>query len=203
MDTLGLTFHEFVFGMDPGKRVAARADHTELQFDKGSPYYQPCPLKLWISDRGVEILRNIIIAHGRHAQPDRTLFPFQDSVLTAMYAEPNNSPHFKHILCKEQTGKFSFKPTVSGWTVGKNAVDHGFEYRAFFRSGGSERKTFGAVRFGDGARADCSGFDDYVHGGAIQTLLDEVTAECAMVNVCVLPTTVEAKFKMLRKVTPP
>lgn len=160
----------------------------------------PLPLKSWISEHGVKHFQDIILAYGTPAREDWSLFSHDDPVLKR--AQSNRAPYHKHLLSKTEDGKFTFKPTTNGWTIGANAARSGFEYRAFFEVGTAQKKTFGAARFSDSARADANGFDDYIHGGAIQTLLDEATAECSMIKACVLPTTAEASFKIMKKVVP-
>ena len=160
----------------------------------------PLPLSTWTSEFGVALLQEILLAHGPPKAAEWSLFAPDDPVLRR--AQRGRAPYAKHLLQRTADGKFTFQPTQKGWTVGRKAAESGLEYRAFFEPGAESRRTFGAVRFSSSARADEDGFDDYVHGGAIQSLLDEATAECAMVTVCVLPTTAEASFKIVRKVVP-
>jgi len=157
------------------------------------------PLSEWVGEHGVSHFQETVLAFGEPARGDWSLFQSGDPVLKQ--ARGPRAPYHKHLLYKDPEG-FSFRPTTEGWTVGEKAARSGIEYRAFFEPGTAQPKTFGAVRFSDAARADANGFDDFIHGGAIQTLLDEATAECAMIKKCVLPTTVEASFKIQKKVTP-
>lgn len=155
---------------------------------------------MWTSEYGVALFQEMLLAHGPPKAAEWSLFTADDPVLRR--AARGRAPYAKHLLQRTPDGKFTFKPTQKGWTIGRKAAESGLEYRAFFEPGSAKRKTFGAVRFSSSARADEDGFDDFVHGGAIQSLLDEATAECAMATVCVLPTTAEASFKILKKVVP-
>ena len=190
MALLGFTCTEFIYGRKPKEPPSVPPEEL----------HNPMPLAHWTSEKGVRHFQDLVISHGHPERASWSLFPEQDPVL--MRARGNRAAFHKHMLRKVEGGKFTFKPTSNGWTIGERAAASGLEYRQFFEPGIHQQKTFGAVRFSHGARADADGHDDFIHGGAIQTLLDEATAECAMAKVCVLPTTVEATHKILKKVVP-
>ncbi len=209
---LGFTCDELIYGKGPNavpldQRLKLEPKPSTAPVPTAPPVAPaarppaPLPIKVWATDEGVKRFREVILAFGAPEHGTWSLFPVDDPVLQS--ARGSRAPYFKHTLHKASSGGFEFKPTSLGWTVGEKAARAGLEYRAFFDPlAPQSRSTHGAVRFSEGARADAGSFDDYVHGGAIQTLLDEVTAECAMIHVCVLPTTVEASFKILKKVGP-
>ncbi|KAL1523744.1 hypothetical protein AB1Y20_018672 [Prymnesium parvum] len=159
----------------------------------------PRPLKDWISASGVQHLQAIVL--GAPAPLSCSLLAADDPVVAKVHA--GRASYAKHLLHRVDERGFTFRPTTRGWTVGVGAAQHGMEYRAFFEPGPTApQKIYGAVRFSPDACADADGVDKYVHGGAIQTILDEVAGQCAMIKVCVLPAMVEATFKMMKRVSP-
>lgn len=100
-----------------------------------------------------------------------SLFPDDDAVLADL-AECN-APFQKHVDGVLSTDCFA--------TGARAAAERGIDFRYFATP---ERELVGALRFGDRARIDAKhGTFRTVHGGAVETVLDEATAEaCKLVD---------------------
>ena len=75
------------------------------------------------------------------------------------------------------------------------------DLRMFFDRGLDDVQVWGAVRYGDYACIG-RGFGNGVHGGAIESCLDELTAECAKVKLFPTATTSRIEFKIKKPVSP-
>ena len=99
-----------------------------------------------------------------------------------------------HALHKCAGGGFGYVPIRSsgGGFLLSLSPEVPFDLRLFVdpndlkRADGSSpecRRICGAVRFSEYAQGARGLADDYVHGGAIEAVLDEVTAECATITL--------------------
>ena len=79
------------------------------------------------------------------------------------------------------------------------AIEHGMDLRWFIKPGMEEQTLLAAVRFSDYACVG-RGIGRGVHGGAIETCLDEATAECAKTKLFPLATTAKIEFKISKPV---
>ena len=126
------------------------------------------------------------------------LFPPDDPLIKRLSAK--YKPYIKALACPTADGGVGFHPVETGWVVGNNAAAHGIDLRLFI-SPGSERKLWGALRYSDNAMIG-RGFQTSIHGGAVETALDEATAECAKAKLFPVATTVKIEFKIGKRVMP-
>lgn len=109
------------------------------------------------------------------------LFPPNDPLLAALSRLPGGWPFEKHLPGLDSP--YQLLPR-GGWVTGDSACASGLDLRLFYLppAPGEQWATLqGAVRLGDGA-AIGDGFYMGAHGGAIESVLDEATAELAKVE---------------------
>ena len=102
-----------------------------------------------------------------------SLYPLDDRLLHVYVNSPHLKPFEKHL----PNARSPYEPLEDGgFVTGKEAVtQRGIDLRLFFDE--SARKVVGLVRFDERNASIGAGFGLSVHGGAIQTALDEATAE--------------------------
>lgn len=145
------------------------------------------------------------------------LFTQDDAVLQKLDADPNCWPFEKHLPGPDSPYQLLKQ---GGWITGTQAAKRGIDLRLFYCEPSSsssavdgpgargdngtqqqERgKLLGALRFGDGAAIGTGPFYLSAHGGAIETVLDEATAELAKVEFQPFVSTREATFSIKRPV---
>jgi len=143
--------------------------------------------------------RERAFAAGIAFRPDG-LFPRDDPLLTYLAAEPRNHPFDKHLMSPE-TGDQVVAPI--SFPVGNDAAkNRGIDLRYFFQDPNPYDtaeplpQLVGAVRFGEKSAVGGSPFFSSAHGGAIETVLDECTAELAKCLMCPIAVTTSANFKI-------
>ena len=128
------------------------------------------------------------------------LFPPGDALLLELAAS-GARPFEKHL-----PGAASpYEPLpAGGWATGDAAAARGLDLRLFYAppaSGELAGRLTGAARFGAGASIGAGFYGGYsAHGGAVETVLDEATAELAKMEWQPFLSTVEAKFRIRRPV---
>jgi len=126
------------------------------------------------------------------------LFPPNDALLARLAAEAqdgNLRPFEKHLVTEG-----ALAPSRESWAAGNSAASHGLDLRTFLHldpQGGPGHKISAAVRFG---RGSAIGMGFSAHGGAIETSLDEATAELCKATQGVMCFTTEATFKLTKQV---
>jgi hypothetical protein len=130
------------------------------------------------------------------------LFPPDDEFLSLV--ANNWSPFSKGLPTPCKDGSFAFTIAEHGWASGENSIGHGMDLRMFIKPGFAEpRDLIAGVRFSDfakigyGRHASCGGT---VHGGAVETCLDEATAECAKTKLFPMATTSKIEFKITKPI---
>lgn len=127
------------------------------------------------------------------------LFPRGDELLLRLAATQGAQPFEKHL--SGVRGPYELLPK-GGWATGDAAARSGVDLRLFYlerQTGETHGTVQGAVRFGGGASIG-NGFWISAHGGAIETVLDEATAELAKMDFVPVVSTVEAAFKIKKAV---
>jgi hypothetical protein len=124
--------------------------------------------------------RHASLANGIAARPDG-LFDEDDPVLLALVADQGASPFEKHLPGADSP--YEALPQ-GGWITGNQACQRGVDLRLFYKGAEPGGQQYGrvvaCVRFGEGASIG-NGFFLTAHGGAIETVLDEATAELGKV----------------------
>ena len=115
--------------------------------------------------------RAAALATGRTSAA--SLYPLDDRLLHVYVNSPHLKPFEKHL----PNARSPYEPLEDGgFVTGKEAVtQRGIDLRLFFDE--SARKVVGLVRFDERNASIGAGYGLSVHGGAIQTALDEATAE--------------------------
>ena len=125
------------------------------------------------------------------------LFPPEDEVLRVLQ-QKGYKPFEKHLLDVQSN---ALVPSFHSWAAGNDAANHGLDLRCFLDIDTVEEmvgaKLFAAVRFGDLASI---GNGMSAHGGAIETALDEATAELAKITNGVACVTSSIEYKLKKKV---
>ncbi|OUS43050.1 hypothetical protein BE221DRAFT_176046 [Ostreococcus tauri] len=123
------------------------------------------------------------------------LFPCDDRVLTMMSLDASLKP-FQKAIPGPKRGTFV---TCESWAVGDEAARRGLDLRYFYREasrGSNEHpELVGVARVGDSGAIGTNTWT-LAHGGCIETILDETTAElvkCARAPCCV---TIELNAKI-------
>lgn len=118
--------------------------------------------------------------------------------MRSIAAESDTWPFEKHLPGADSP--YELLPQ-GGWITGTAAAQRGIDLRLFYKEPASEQRgsVIGAVRFGDGASIGL-GFYLSAHGGAIETVLDESTAELAKIEFVPFLSTRQASFKILKAV---
>jgi len=123
------------------------------------------------------------------------LFPPGDAVLATLSRTRGLRPFQKCCV----GGAGTFELVEDSWAVGDAACKRGIDLRYWFdvstAGNPSGNRLVGAVRFSDNA-AIASGFWTAAHGGAIETVLDEITAEIVKISQASTAVTIDAKFQM-------
>ena len=128
------------------------------------------------------------------------LFPANDPYLTLLTS--TLSPCTKALTCPTRDGGFAFATVESGgWAVGESSIGHGLDLRWFIEPGFDSKAgdLTAAVRFSQYAEIG-RGHGIGIHGGAIETCLDESTAECAKSKLFPMATTSDISFKIQKPV---
>jgi hypothetical protein len=146
-----------------------------------------------------------------HGVPFRAngLFPLGDRLLTELAADPNLRAFQKNVLSYHDTPESPDADAVvsyrvaESWAHGDGAARAGLDLRCFYRETSDQNKTgpslTAAFRLGDGAAIGKFAFTN-AHGGSIETVLDETTAElvkCFRAPNCA---TTELRAKILKPV---
>lgn len=140
-----------------------------------------------------ERYREVALQVGIPHRPDG-LFGHGDPLLAELL-EDGFLPFEKHLTGKDDLNELARE----SWATGNEACKAGLDLRYFYKPGKPHGQLAGAVIFGDKARIGLRLSRD-AHGGAIETALDEVTAELVKIDVAPFATTVEAKFKIKQAV---
>lgn len=98
-------------------------------------------------------------------------------------------------------GGFVFATAENGWVCGENAIEHGIDLRWFIKEGFDDQTLIGAVRFNDQAQIG-RGTMTSIHGGAVETCLDEATAELAKAKLFPMATTARIEFRITKPILP-
>jgi len=160
------------------------AYHHGLKHNATVEAYQSCALQEGIPDR----------PHG--------LFPPNDPYLTSLAKTRGLSPFQKCQI----GGSGEFEICKESWAAGEGGARKGIDFRYFFdvntadskeRGGGG--RLVGAVRFNEDASIG-KGFWTTAHGGAMETVLDEATAEVCKISQAASAVTIEARFTMKKGV---
>ena len=128
------------------------------------------------------------------------LYPPGDCLLQNLSTTLNCWPFEKHLPGAHSP--YELLPQ-GGWITGDAASERGVDLRLFYKEpeqeGAIGGTVLGAVRFGQGASIGV-GFYLSAHGGAIETALDEATAELAKIDFVPFLSTREANFAIKRPV---
>jgi hypothetical protein len=146
-----------------------------------------------------------------HGVPFRAngLFPLGDRLLTELATDLNLRAFQKNVLSYHETPESPDADAVvsyrvaESWAHGDGAARAGLDLRCFYRETSDQNKTgpslTAAFRLGDGAAIGKFAFTN-AHGGSIETVLDETTAElvkCFRAPNCA---TTELRAKILKPV---
>ena len=136
------------------------------------------------------------------------------SIKMAQAAQTGHSTALLHKTCALQAvtglhptpckdGGVAFFPAEHGWASGENCIAHGMDLRLFIKPGFEEPlELIAGVRFSDYAKIGYGLKFTSVHGGAVESCLDEATAECAKSKLFPLATTSKIEFKIKRPLVP-
>jgi hypothetical protein len=132
------------------------------------------------------------------------LFPPGDALLAQLSGTAGCWPFEKHL--PGAGSPYEILP-YGGWITGNAAAQRGIDLRMFYQefqpSSGNVNNSgnlVGAVRFGHGAAIGTGDFYLSAHGGAIETCLDEATAELGKCDFAPFLATKEINFQILRPV---
>ena len=146
-----------------------------------------------------------------HGVPFRAngLFPLGDRLLTELATDLNLRAFQKNVLSYHETPESPDADAVASyrvaesWAHGDGAARAGLDLRCFYRETSDQNKTgpslTAAFRLGDGAAIGKFAFTN-AHGGSIETVLDETTAElvkCFRAPNCA---TTELRAKIMKPV---
>jgi len=127
------------------------------------------------------------------------LFPPNDAFLATL-GPLGWRPCTKGLPHKTRDGGFAFA-TAEGWVCGDGAIEHGMDLRWFIKEGFDDKTLIAAVRFSDEAMIG-RGTQTSVHGGAVESCLDEATAELAKTKLFPMALTAKIEFKISKPVEP-
>ena len=150
---------------------------------------------------------NYRAAAFKHGIPFRKngLFPIKDALLTALAKDKTTTPFCKNVVAFESSGDINQMrfEVAESWANGDGAAMAGLDLRCFYR-GKTSTNQFGtliaAFRLGSGAAIGKEMYTS-AHGGSVETVLDETTAElvkCARAPNCA---TTELTAKILKPVS--
>lgn len=150
------------------------------------------------------LYREPALAHAIQPKPGG-LFPPADPLL-ALLKSAGCEPFVPGGLVSSASGGFVYETHPFSWSHPRDGgcERQGVDLRLFFepRFGDFPPRAFAAVRFSIAACGFPGSADDYVHGGAIITALDEVTAECVKVHIFPEATTSQLQTNLKAKVSP-
>lgn len=130
-----------------------------------------------------------------HGQSGTSLFPPGDALLESLSNNPSLWPFEKHLPGYQ--GPYEVLPE-GGWITGAEAVTkRGIDLRLFYEE--DTRMVKGCVRFNANASIG-KGFSLPVHGGAIETVLDESTAEMGKIAAFPFLATRKISFEIKKSV---
>lgn len=133
------------------------------------------------------------------------LFPPHDPLLASLVAA-GYKPFTAGGLVKCADGTYCYLPATNAWVESRDQFDGSLcqDIRLFYeaRRDGWTPRIFAALRYGYGACGMPASADDYVHGGAAETTLDEITAEAAKHHFFPEATTSHFECKLKKKLAP-
>eukprot|EP00966_Prymnesium_polylepis_P240464 5560829-Prymnesium_polylepis.1 len=106
-----------------------------------------------------------------------------DDELMALIDQMGWKPCTKGLMHPTADGDFVFATVENGWCSGENACEHGMDLRWFIKEGFADQTLLAAVRFSEYAQVG-RGHGTSVHGGGVESALDEATAELCKSKVC-------------------
>jgi len=163
--------------------------------------------------------RDAALARGHPPRPGvSNLFPDNDLLLRELRRTRNAFPFVKHILAWDDEVPELSKALYGeeGFAHGASAALRGFDARLYWDA--SSLKVVGAVRYSQAAAIawQPSGGElpsfladgtktwmlEQVHGGCVEAVLDDLTAEATKINVAPEVVTAEISFKLLKPSQP-
>ncbi len=129
------------------------------------------------------------------------LFPPGDELLSELVSV-GWRPATKGLPHPTKDGGVVFTTAERGWACGEGALEHGFDLRWFIMEGLEDRTLSAAVRFSEEAMIGRGIPSTSVHGGAVETCLDEATAELAKSKLFPMATTAKIEFKISKPIQP-
>ena len=128
------------------------------------------------------------------------LFPPNDDFLN-MLGNLGWKPCTKGLPHRTVDGGYEFATAEGSWVAGEHAIEHGMDLRWFIKEGFEDQTLTAAVRFSADAMVG-RGLATSIHGGAVETCLDEATAELAKSKLFPLATTAKIDFKISKPLEP-
>jgi len=172
---------------------AGGARNIEID-DRSKPENRPEIIVMNSLDSTPEDYRKAAFSSGIPFRPNG-LFPARDSLLTKLSTDENFFAFMKHVPCEKP---HDFVIANGCWASGDNAAKAGLDVRHFYRypqQGFEHGELHGAVRAGDGAAICYHGYTT-AHGGSVETILDECTAEIAKCEFAPTATTINFKVQL-------
>ena len=140
----------------------------------------------------VEAYREAAFANGIPFRPNG-LFPMNDPLLTQLSSDPGCHAFQKNVLGFDEDGEPTYVPADS-FAHGDGGAANGVDLRCFYRP--ATRTVVAAFRLGSRA-AIAHHMYTTAHGGSIETVLDETTAE--VVKCALTPAVATTEMKATRK----
>lgn len=109
-------------------------------------------------------------------------------------------PFTKALPMPTADGGLALACVADGWASGDSATQHGMDLRMFINPGTEEQTLQAVVRFGDYAMIGRGFKGMTVHGGAIETCLDETTAELVKFKLYPMAATTSITFNIKKAV---
>ncbi|KAK9862844.1 hypothetical protein WJX84_006053 [Apatococcus fuscideae] len=159
---------------------------------------QPAAVKLHQMAATVSAYRQQSIKDGIPDRPDG-LFPHSDDLLTQLATQQGSHAFEKHLAGLSSPQEWL---PQGSWVSGNSACQSGFDLRLFYQEAAEGEQwghVLGAARLGDRASIG-NGFWVAAHGGAVESLMDEATAELAKMEWAPVLATIEATFKIKKAV---
>jgi acyl-coenzyme A thioesterase PaaI-like protein len=201
---------------DPKLRAAAaacKADirsaediEAEARVKEAQKAARQAPYFKNLTDRDIkkaDMYRDMAFTTGHFPRDVGDLFPVDDKHLRALHKTKHCLPFEKHLLLwndDEKNGPKVVKHPPEGFTHGSSAALRGVDMRFFWDA--SNLKVVGALRYSLAAVIGWRHDDKenwssgLVHGGCVELVLDELTAEVMKVNVAPQNLTSEISFKL-------
>lgn len=107
----------------------------------------------------------------------------------------------KGLVHQTADGGYAFATVENGWCSGESAYTHGMDLRWFIKPGFTDITLVAAVRFSDFAQVG-RGHATSVHGGAVESCLDEATAELVKSKLFPMATTASISFEIKKPIQP-